>query len=224
MAKLTDINLPVAAQKKSAKNIKTIPMIGDMVSRYNEACDTKKKADEVIEALKPTIQQIGLDAIFTHNLNNAGDTSTLISSVNLVETPTEAVEAPQALQVTWMKKDLKNDPKAVEAEFSRMLTLDGKKANINNYVEYEVVAKFNSDAFKDSKGKFSQDQYDSFTQAVSAVAIQLGIDNPLVCSKVLVPKADFHEKRWRTFGLEDNLSLQAVLPTQVNLKPIRDKE
>jgi hypothetical protein len=41
---------------------------------------------------------------------------------------------------------------------------------------------------------------------------------------VLKPKPDFHERRWRQFDLETNLQLQAVLPTQINLKPIRPKD
>jgi hypothetical protein len=38
---------------------------------------------------------------------------------------------------------------------------------------------------------------------------------------VLKPKADFHDIRWAMFDLEANLAIQTVLPTQVNLKPIR---
>ena len=56
---------------------------------------------------------------------------------------------------------------------------------------------------------------------LTAVATKFEVDNPLSCGKVLKPKADFHERRWQQFDLETNLQLQTVLPTQVNLKPIR---
>lgn len=214
MAKLTSIDLPDADSKKSRTNIPSISVEGDTVTRYNDACDQIDKAEAVINELKPVLHEAGLQAVFTHNVEHASDPKAILSSVNLTD------EEGEVCQFSWTRKDLKNDAAQADAEFKRLRTVDGKKADINACAGYEVVAAFNAKVFM-VDGKFSRERYDAFVEALKAVSTRFNVDNPLTCGKVLKPKPDFHDRRWSEFDVEANLAIQTVLPTQVNLKPIR---
>lgn len=223
MAKLTSIDLPDADTKKSSNNIPTIEVDGDTVTRYNEACDQMDKAEAVINELKPVLHEAGLQAVFEHNVEHAGQPKEIISSINLVDRREEGDEDEaerQKVQMSWTRKDLKNNAAQVEAEFKRLRTVDGKKADINLFAGYEVVAKFDAAVFM-VDGKFNRERYDAFVEAMKEVSARFNVDNPLTCGKVLKPKPDFHDRRWSQFDVEANLTIQTVLPTQVNLKPIR---
>jgi hypothetical protein len=215
MAKLTSIDLPDVADKKAKTTIPSIVVPGDVVTRFNEARDQVDRATEVMNELKPTLIDAGLQAVFEHNSENADNSKAQISSVNLTDD-----DSGEICMFSWTRKNLKADKKQAEAEFNRLRTLQGKKANINDYVAYEPVAAFDAKVFM-VDGKFSNERYTAFMEALNEVAAKFEVDNPLSCAKVLVPKPEFHDKRWETFDVESNIAIQAVLPTQCNLKPIR---
>lgn len=214
MAKLTSIDLPDADTKKSSNNIPTIEVDGDTVTRYNEACDQMDKAEAVINELKPVLHEAGLQAVFEHNVGHADDPKAILSSVNLTDSEGEVC------QFSWTRKDLKNNAEQADAEFRRLRRADGKKADVNEFAGFEPVAKFDAKVFM-VDGAFDKKRYNAFMQAIAKVAKSFNVDNPLSCIKVLKPKPDFHDRRWQAFDVEANLVIQTVLPTQVNLKPIR---
>lgn len=218
MAKLADIDLPEADAKKAKTTIKTVPVPGDIVTRFNEARDQIDKATEVINELKPDLHDAGLQAVFTHNVEHADDPKQIISSVNLLDSASGEI-----VQFSWSRKNLKNDPKQVSTEFKGIRRTDGKKADINDYAAYAPVTKFDEKVFI-VDGKFSQQRYDAFMAALNTVAAKFKVENPLSCGKVLLPKPDFHEKRWAEFDVETNRVLHTVLPTQVSLEPIRPEK
>lgn len=228
MAKLTSIDLPDVADKKAKIVIPTVYVPGDTVARYNEARDQVDKATEVMNELKPTLIEAGLQAVFEHNSTNAGNSKAQISSVNLKDrlpedeeaTATDVAEVQEICMFSWIRKDLKNNPKQVEAEFNRLRKVDGKKANINDYAGYEIAAQFDTQVFM-VDGKFNRERYEAFMEALTEVSERFAVDNPLSCAKVLKPKADFHDKRWQDFDVETNIVIHTVLPTQCNLKPVR---
>lgn len=223
MAKLTSIDLPDLDDKKSKTTIPTVTVPGDIVARYNEARDQMDKAEEVINELKPDLIEAGLQAVFEHNSAHAGNPKEIISSVNLQAEADEDAAKAEVCMFSWTKKDLKNNYKQVDAEFKRLRTTDGKKADINEFAGFAVVAKFDTGVFM-VDGKFDEKRYKAFMEALAAVAEKFEVENPLSCGKVLVPKPDFHEKRWERFDVEANLVIQTVLPTQCNLKPVRPTE
>jgi len=219
MAKLQNIDLPDADAKKTRSNLPTVYVEGDIVTRFNEARDTIAKAEEVINELKPDLIDEGLAAVFHHNCEHADDPKAIISSVNLTDK-----ESGEVAQFSWTRKNLKNDPKQVMAEFNRLLTVEGKKADINDHAAYEVVAAFDAKVFIGADGTFDTARYTAFMRALERVAKQFKVANPLSCGKVLKPKADFHERRWSTFDVDTNLDIQTVLPTQVSLESIRPEK
>jgi hypothetical protein len=215
MAKLATIDLPAADAQKSPVNIPVIPVKGDVVTRYTEAADTSKNANEVMARLKPALLDAGVEAVFAHNIAHGAEPKEQISTVKLLDEKTG-----EALLCSWSVKNMKNDPKQVEAEFKTLRQTDGRKANINDYVAEVPVASFDSSVFI-VNGEFSMARYADFMRSLEAVAAAHGVANPLSCAKILQPRADFHVRRWTAFDADANLALQAVLPTQVTLKPVR---
>lgn len=216
MAKLNDIDLPDADQKKaSAKTIPTITVHGDAVTRYNEASDTVAAAEEILKELKPVLVDAGLAYVFEHNREHAKSADEQISSVNLCD-----ADSGEICQFSWLKKNLKINAKAVDAEFKGLCTVEGKRANINDYINYVPVASFDTSVFMVNE-KFDMEVYAEYIAALQKVADRYGVENPLTVSKVLQPKPDFHVRRWVDFDATTNLDLQAVIPTQTNLKPLR---
>lgn len=218
MSKITNIDLPDKDSKKSTTSIPSVVVPGDIVSRYNDARDQVDRATEVMDELKPTLIEAGLQAVFEHNSQHPGDSKNQINSVSLQDaTDPESVEV---CMFSWTRKNLKNDPKQVEAEFKRLKTLQGKKVDVNDHVAYVPVVTFDSAALV-VDGEFSRLHYRAFENAIAKVAKELGIENPFTVTKVLVPKPEFHDKRWENFDVESNIAIQTVLPTQCNLKPVR---
>ena len=226
MAKLASIEIPDVADKKAKSSIPTFFIPGDTVARFNEARDQVDRGTEVMNELKPTLIEAGLQAVFTHNSAHAENTKAQISSVNLMDRLPDEEQQPDEEQpkevcmFSWTRKNTANNPKQVEAEFNGLRTLHGKRANINDYAGYEVVAKFDASVFMVG-GKFSQERFNAYMVALAEVSARFEVDNPLSCGKVLVPKPDFHERRWSDFDVVSNIAIHSVLPTQCNLKPIR---
>ncbi len=219
MAKLLTLDVAGVTSKKAAKSkLKTVPVAGDVVTRYNEARDQMDKAEEVINELKPTLIEAGLEAVFNHNHEHAGDSKSMVSSVNLSD-----AKSGEACMFSWTRKNSANDPKQVEAEFKLLRMVDGKKADINQFCGFELVPKFDGGVFMED-GKFSKSRYEAFVKAIKAVADLFQIESPLSFEQKLAPKPEFHDKRFEVFDVEANLAIQTVLPTQCNLKPVRDKE
>ena len=88
-----------------------------------------------------------------------------------------------------------------------------------------VVSKFDAKVFftanKAGELKFDDAKYKAFVDAIATVAKKLGVAMPLTSVKVLVPKADFHDRRFADFDVETNKQLSGVLPTSLSLEAIR---
>jgi hypothetical protein len=223
---------PTAAlkEKTSARAAKDIPVIeleGDVVQRFNEAKDQIAKAEQVIEALTPDLIERGLRAVFKHNIARSGNTDEQISSVRLrdvAEKPVKEAEKVETVLFSWTRKNKKCNSKNVETFFRELALLPttGPKIVRSNYADWAVVSEFNTDVFLDPKtGKFSQERYDAFVKALNEVSEKLKVVNPLSTSKVMMPAADFHTRRFKDFNLETNIALTGVLPTTVQLEPER---
>lgn len=224
MAKqLVDIDLPEAdtASKKSV--IPVLPVEGDAVTRFNQASDQVKLAQAVMVELRAELLQTGLEYLFNQNVIKASTSDKPIQSVRLMTVDPAMPDNSETLTVTWTKKAVKCVPDVVKGWFAKARTVLGKAADINQYTEWVVTAKFDTAIFNDPKtGKFDRKRYDKIQAALTEVAAELGADNPVTCGKMLVPTDAFNEgKRWSDFTAEQNLALTEVLPTVVTLEPVR---
>lgn len=223
MAKqLIDIDIPETTTSTKS-SIPIIPVDGDAVRRFNEASDNAKAAVAVMTELRAELVSKGLEYIFNNNVTHAASPDAQIQSVRLQNVDVEDPDNTETLTVTWSKKALKTVKDKVTAWFATARTKAGKAANINDYAEWEVAAKFDTSIFDDPKtGKFDTLRYQKVLKALDAVTKELKAEkNPLSCGKALKPTEAFFAKRWTDFDLDQNLALVEVLPTQVNLEPVR---
>jgi len=229
MAKTTLDSIPTKSSKKETSTIETIPVKGNAVSRYAQACDDQKKAEAVKAECAPVLQEAGLLHVFEHNVEATSATE-LISSVNLVDkADSEDQETVDRVQFTWSRKNLKNDPEAVKAAFLQVTTKDGLPAKWDDYCEWQLEAAFDASIFMEKdprtkKKKFQQARYDAFMEALKTVCAEHKVDMPLSLTKKLVPKEDFHERRFKDFDVDANLALLGALPNSIALEAIRPVE
>jgi hypothetical protein len=215
------------APKKGASDIQTIPVKGTVVSRYAKACDEMKQAEATMQELAGQLQEAGVAYVFKQNIQAHGQPMLMISSVNLVDKDSEAVPegTVDRVQFSWSRKNLKNDPKQVKAVFESIRTIADEPVKTGDYVEDVVVCAFDTKVFltKNDKGeaKFDEKKYLAFTKAIAEVAKDLKVPMPLTSSKKLVPKPDFHDRRFADFDFEANETLAGTLPTSVSLEVIR---
>jgi len=217
MAKIKDLPLPEAQPKKSKKQVPEFKVSGDIVTRYNEACDQSVRAQLVMEELAPELKDLGRDFVFRHNCQKADDTKAQISSVNLVD------DEGEQCQFTWKRANKVCVPALVEAFFKKVFTRTGKLANVNFYASWKPKAQFDADVFM-VDGKFDQERYDAFLDALKDTAAKLQVANPLTCTKVFGPTGNFHELRFRDFTPTQNVDMAEVLPTTEALEPVRPEK
>lgn len=227
MAKLKDIStLEKAKPKKSRKEIPTTRVTGDVVRRYNEACDQLDRAEAVCKELAPELNEVGMEMVFQHNCTPGNKP---INSFIITDGEDDESKGTGSVMFTWQRKAKACDPKAVEAFFNGVKTQEKKAANVNDYVGWFPVADFDAKVFlvadkTSGKVKFSQERYDAFLAAIQAVADQFKVTNPLSCAKVFGPQPDFQERRFKDFDVETNISIAEVLPTSTSLEPVRSDE
>lgn len=220
-------SIETEAQKKGKSEVQVIPVKGTVVSRYAQACDDKKQAEGTIKELAPQLQEAGVKFVFGQNVEHGGRTKEMISSVNLVDKDSEqaAEGTVDRVQFSFVRKDLKNDDAQVKAVFSRLRNVQGKPVKWEDYCEWEIVSKFDTKVFmkKDAAGtpKFNEERYKAFMEAIKEVAEKFKVPMPLISTKVLVPKPDFHDRRFADFDYEANLTLMSVLPTSLSLEAVR---
>lgn len=230
MKPLTDIGLPTAKPAKGKKLIPifNLPPVGqegplaeqypalvdvkDPVAAYRKAALAEKDAKATMEALKPYIVGTAVEAIFHENAVRPEP----LSSVRLA-TDGSAPDA-ETLLVSLADKYPAFDQANAEAAFEALgKRRDGKPVKLDDYLRWNVVAKFDTAVFF-VNGVFDKERYEAFSEAVAAVAAQFEVETPLACGKVLGVKDDFHTRRLADFTAEQNIELHAAVPAQVSVK------
>jgi len=195
-------------------DILTIEISGTDVRDYNEAAAEKKAAEETMKELAVLLKEEALVEILPRN---CADPASPISSVVLVD------DRGESIRVSFTSKYNNTDPALVEKTFD-MLEEANAKLDVNDYVVETLAAKFNSKVFLADDGSFSRVRYERFFTAIQAVADSLKVENPLSTEKVVIPKPDFHERRWKDFTAAQQVPLTLALPNTVTLTPIADKK
>jgi hypothetical protein len=175
------------------------------VQIYNEAHADKKKAEQSMKETRPKLETPGVDEVFAQNCAHPLEP---ITSVKLTD------GSGAVCRLSFTAKYGAADAEQVEAVF------DATGKDINDYLVSTVAAKFDSKVFLDAEGNFSKTVYDKFRLAVERVAKELGVECPLSTAKVVIPKPDFHERRWKDFTVQQQKDISAVLPNVVTLSPV----
>ena len=197
------------AAKKSGSDIKTIPIAGKLISKFNAAkADIARAAAEILE-IEPIIKREGSREVFAMNVTQSSDTK----SVKLVD------DTGAGVRVTLSSVYPSLAEETVVNLFESVLKSDGTKADVNDYVIQTRKAKFDSKAFlKD--GDFCETNYAAFFKACQQVADKLGIANPMSTEVVVVPKPDFDKRRYTDFDLFSQVRIYEVVPNKTSITPI----
>jgi hypothetical protein len=219
MNKLT--NLPIKAETSSSSQNVSVVKVKNDIQRYNKAVKRFKDLETMIDQLGVTLKEAGIKIIISHNVEDPVQPWT---SVKLEDKQQERVT------VTFSSRYVNTTEEKANAAFQDLKKLDGKPADVNSYVHETLSAKFNSDVFnvktvvqdpetkvKVETTEFSEERYNSFKEAIDIVAKRFDVDSPLTTNRVVKPKPEFHQDRWKLFAVEDQLKLQELLPAVVSL-------
>ena len=190
-----------------------------IVAAYVRSAKALKDAKATLEQIEPYLKANGVEHVFKTNADETNPKAR-ISSVRFADPLEDGVVAvsPDTVMVTVQDSYPAFDREQVEATLAGMTTVEGEPAKVDNYLDWEVVADFDTSVFNGSNGKFDKARYDAFVEAIQKVADKLKVENPLSCGKKRIVKDDFHSRRLVDFTVEDNLALQAVLPAKTLCK------
>jgi hypothetical protein len=210
-ATLNRINVNSAeAPKTKSKTARPVAQVeGDIVRRYNLACDNLKTAEAAKKELEPSIKLPGLDLVINTNLKAC---ATPIGSVEVTD------ETGATTMVTLKDAYGAVDADAVSAVFS------GLKLNVNDFVFETIEAKFDSSVFF-VDGCFNQERFNAFKKAIEDTATKFKVANPLSTSTKVTAKEDFHSKRWAAIpDFAKQKAIQQILPAQVAARKVCDAD
>jgi hypothetical protein len=221
MNKLT--NLPVKAETSSSSQKVPVVKVKNDIQRFNKAVKRFKDLEDMITKLGVVLKEAGIKVIISHNVEDPVQPWTSVKLEDKVQ---------ERVTVTFSTRYVNTTEEKANAAFENMKKLDGTPADVNNYVHETLTAKFDSEVFnvktvvQDPETKletetttFSEERYNAFQEAIAIVAQRFGVESPLTTNRVVKPKPEFGEKRWRLFAVEDQLKLQALLPAVVSLTP-----
>lgn len=205
-----------APSQTETDSIPTICIEGDLMKQFIVADKQVKDGKALMEDLRPDILEIGLDAVFTRSCKRPTSPTTTVKIQD---------DEGEVVQFQFVNKyGAIPDTDAADELFDTIVNGDGETVDINYFVQETVKATFSDKVFYDAEGNFTQAIYDKFRLAIGRVAKELGVDNPLETEKVVIPKAVFHEERFKTFPkAETQVRLFEVMPNQVRLVPVTVK-
>lgn len=209
--------LSVKANQKPVKTGEVVKLLvdGDYPTRYNEASAIAKDAEQLMEELKPVMSPDAISELFLHNEQTPWEP---IKSVSLQD------DEHNVTRISFTAKYKEVDVIRAEALFRslKLRAKEGEKAkapDINDYLAYTMLGKWNSEAFLGEDGKFSKERYDRIMKALDAVSKELGIQNPLSTSQAVMPLPTFATRRWHDFDKAANVEIAQVIQNQVTFTP-----
>lgn len=213
--KLTPLRVKATPKPVKTGDVIHLHVEGDYPTRYNEASAIVKEANELMKDFKPIMLPQAQEEVFRHNCERPWET---VSSVALRD------DNDNILRVSFLNKF--SDVPIIQAEvlFATIKTKakDGKPGetpDINDYLQFLLVPKFDPKAVLDAEGKFDQVRFKKFHDAIQAVAQELKIENPLSAEKQILPLPTFGARRWTDFDYETNQRISEVIQGQINFTP-----
>lgn len=178
-----------------------------LITVFNKAKQAMKDAEAKVKELEPEVKKIGVMEWIKQNVEKAPGEP--LSSIKLVD-PNGSV-----CRLTGQERYPLADAEPVVQLFDDTLHQD-----VNQFVQFTLKAKFDSNVFLDSDGDFQEEVYEAFAKACADVAKKFNRPNPLTATKVLSPKPNFHKERWINFSATQNRQIHDVLPNVVALSPL----
>lgn len=177
------------------------------VRAFNQAVQDAKDAKSAQDDAREVIMEEALPLFFKHC-----ETNEAVSSIKIVD------EVGATCRLTLQDRYSACDCNAANAIFEDL----GYDAG--DYALETVSANFDSKVFITNDGQFNEGLYKDMVEAVARIAKKHNVSNPLSCSTKIMPKPDFHERRFREFTAEENRRLSEVIKCTITLTPVVGKE
>ena len=169
------------------------------LGEYVQAVKNLREAQRVVGELEPPIKAAGVHQVL---MSNTAHPDAPIATVRLVIQEGDEV---REVRVSFTSKYSSPNAEAADELFK------GLGADINDFIQQAVGAKFDADVFisrvgKDS-GEFSKPIYDAYRKPLEKITAELisrgylpeGTKCPLDTFPVVVVRKDFHARRWARF-------------------------
>lgn len=227
--RLNGIEYDAAPETQKKDEIPLYHLDGDTVRQLNAARAAMKEAEDTCKLLEPQVKQEAMRVIFDENCNP--DKFTPLTSVKIqdMEFPSDEdlekgrreQKPGEVCRVSFTSRYNACDAEQLEAVFDKF-----KGRDINDYVTETMKASFDSAVFLDAKGDFRKDVFEAMRDAIAGVVKKFAIKGEdgqpfkaLTCKRVVIPKPDFHERRWKDFNCDENHLLAKVLPNTIQIVP-----
>lgn len=184
--------------------IPTVFVEGRDIKRYVEAAAKAKEAKADQDEVKPAVLDLGIPEIMERNCGHPDAPQT---SVRLID------EADGEVVVSFQDRY-----QAVNPEAAIQALVAAGVQDVNDYLQEEMVVKFDAKQFHTADGKFNAELFVAVREALAGVAKKYGVAGELIeKEKVVKPNANFHARRWHDFTPEQNEALSEVLPNTVQV-------
>lgn len=220
---LTRLNNIAETKAKATSSDRPVCQVnGNLVARFNTfkemADDAKAKAEEA----RLRVLNEALSTLYDYNIQHPTAT---VKTIDVVDT------TGSVARLTSQNKWSAANPDAVEALFESL----GEKypeldLDVNEFVQETISASFDSSIFNSGEdGKFDQEIYDAYADAISKVTASLiakkkipsRTESPLKTTKKVLPLDSFNEKRWVLFtDVKDHSAIRDVLSNTVSLSAV----
>lgn len=206
----------------SAKGREFPGLVGteNLIAEYRQKASEAKAALTRVKEIEPYLLAEGFRAVLLHNADEVNPQAR-INSVRFADPLSDdlvQIGNRDTAMVTVQNSYPAFDREQVEPLLGSLTTTKDLPANPDDYLDWEVVAKFDTAVFNDAKGRFDRDRYEAFVVAIQSVADSFGVESPLTCSKKRVVREEFHALRLTDFTVAQNVTIQSVLPAKMLVK------
>jgi hypothetical protein len=178
-----------------------------------------KEAKANLDLAKAEVSLAGAKTVIKHNCTAIDP----VSSARLYEVikNEETGEVSRSeVMVSFQDRYSQANPEAADALFEAM----GK--DVNDYVVETAAIKFDSSFFITADGEFNKKAFDAVNAAMAKVLEDLKKKkvvaetavSPISCTAMVIPKPDFHKRRFKELTVDQNVAVMEVLKNTVSVK------
>lgn len=178
-----------------------------------------KEAKANLDLAKADISAVGAKAVIKHNCA-AVDPVSSVRLYEVVKDESTGEVARSEVMVSFQDRYSQANPEAADALFESM----GK--DVNDYVLETAAIKFDNSFFITADGEFNKKAFDMVNAAMTKVVDELKKKkivaetavSPISCAAMVIPKPDFHARRFKELSVDENVAVMEVLKNTVSVK------
>jgi hypothetical protein len=204
---IKSIGVSTTAKRKPSSEQPELVVSDALITGFIETSARSDQVDAELAAAKTALITSALPKYFDLCANH----NAMFSTVVLAGVDDNGQTTGDSVKMTLQNKYPVVDRSKATALFS------GMSKDPGDFCDETVDVKFNSKIFT-VNGTFNTSLFLAMNNAVSKVARDFGVENPLVSETVIRVKPDFHASRVASFTPKQNLAIQESIPMTIALK------